>query len=239
MKIFSMSMPKSIGRFPASRLILVVFLGMLVIIGAVPSYLQGNWSWAQPPEVKNLSEIRSIRSVGLDVPGIETLEQQEIQVGGHKWSAQEIAPKNSKPVLLLLLPQRDHKAQPEVEWLDINGFEQWKTDSYRQLRFQVPPGKGANSASVNARFFRAWNQRQTFAVVQWYATPHGGTAVPSRWFWADQLAQLRRRRVPWVAVSLKIPMEPLGDLEASQPLAQSLGESVQTALMSGPLARPR
>ena len=87
------------------------------------------------------------------------------------------------------------------------------------------------SAKVEARFFRAWTQRRTVAVLQWYAWSGGGNPAPSRWFFADQLAQLRRNRVPWVAVCLQIPIEPLGDIEASRPLAESLGKVVQTALM--------
>jgi cyanoexosortase B-associated protein len=83
--------------------------------------------------------------------------------------------------------------------------------------------------SVKARFFRAWNQ-QTFAVVQWYAFNNGGHFSPANWFWQDQLAQLSDRRVPWVAVCLKIPIEPLGELKDAQSVAESLAKTVQTQL---------
>jgi cyanoexosortase B-associated protein len=164
-----------------------------------------------------------------------------VVIGGHQWSVQQIEQDNSKPIGLLLLPQSDHKSQPQVEWMDIDGLVKWKTDSYTKVQFEVETSlsdKSAGtakpttpSAKVEARFFRAWTQRRTVAVLQWYAWSGGGNPAPSRWFFADQLAQLRRNRVPWVAVCLQIPIEPLGDIEASRPFAESLGKIVQTALM--------
>jgi cyanoexosortase B-associated protein len=125
--------------------------------------------------------------------------------------------------------------------MDIDGLVKWQTDSYTKVQFEVEKSlsdKSAGtakpttpSAKVEARFFRAWTQRRTVAVLQWYAWSGGGNPAPSHWFFADQLAQLRRNRVPWVGVCLQIPIEPLGDIEASRPFAESLGKIVQSALM--------
>lgn len=230
------------------RLVVLGFLLILAGVGAIPGYWTGNWSWAELPPVANIKQITALRQTGLEVPGWKTLKQKIVKIGSHEWSIQVIKQDNSKPVVVLLRPQSDRESLPEVEWVDINGFEKWKTDSYTKIRFAVetsPLDKPALSskpmkktaAEVEARFFRAWNQRQTIGVLQWYAWPEGGHPASSRWFWLDQLAQLRRERVPWVAVCLQIPMEPLGDVEASRPLAESLGKIVQTALMAGPLAR--
>jgi cyanoexosortase B-associated protein len=49
------------------------------------------------------------------------------------------------------------------------------------------------------------------------------------------LAQWRQKRTPWVCVSILLPMEPLGQVETSWKQAQSIGETVQAALMAGPL----
>jgi cyanoexosortase B-associated protein len=245
--IKSFSLPKSIQAGIIPRVAVVCFLLVLVGIGAVPGYWTGNWSWAEPPPVTNLKQLRELEKTGLELPGWKTIEQKTPTIGGHKWLVQAIDRDTPKPVLLLLLPQSDHKSQPQVEWMDISGFEQWQTDSRSKMQFAVetpplekPTGTSkptkSREAKVEANFFRAWNKRRTVAVLQWYAWPGGGHPAPSRWFWADQLAQLRRERVPWVAVCLQLPMEPLGDIEASRSLAESLGKMVQTALMAGPLA---
>lgn len=222
----SLNLHKLIQSIRVERGIILLVLLVLVVIGAVPGYWTGNWSWAQLPNIPNLNQIRSLRDTGLELPDWQTVEQQTVTIGGRRWSYQEMKGDYPRPVFLLLMPPSDHKAQPQVEWVDINNITQWRTDSYDQIQFD----------GVKARFFRAWTQQQTFAVVQWYAWPQGGHPAPNRWFWADQLAQLRRDRVPWVAVCLQIPMEPLGDLQASRPLAESLSKIVQAALITGPFA---
>ncbi|NET55007.1 MAG: cyanoexosortase B system-associated protein [Symploca sp. SIO2E6] len=238
-------------RVYLSRIAVVGFLLVLVGVGAVPGYWKGNWPWAKLPSVTNLKQIKAIRNQGLEIPDWQTLEQITLSIGGNKWSFQTIQQDKQKPVILLLLPQNGPKSQPQVEWADINGFFQtyarrqingkWKTDSYTKLLFTAETSEPTTSmAQVRARLFRAWNGQQTFAMVQWYASPEGGYSVPSHWFWSDQLAQLRRRRVPWVAVCFQIPIEPLGKIEESLPKAESLGKLIQSTLMTGPFAgRPR
>lgn len=211
-----------------TQIILVLLLFFLLIIGAVPGYLQGgNWTWLDLPQVENINQIKNVLKTGLVLPNWQIIKQQEVKIGGHTWSAQLMEQPNSKPVMLLLLPQSYYLSKPEVEWMDLNGIERWKTDSHRQLNFTV---ENNSDSSVKARFFRAWNRQQTFAVVQWYAFPHGGNYSPFRWFWQDQLAQLSDRRVPWVAVCLKIPIEPLGELSDAQSVAESLAQTIQANL---------
>ncbi len=231
-----------------SRIAVVGFLLVLVGFGAIPSYWTGNWPWAKLPSVTNLKQLKAIRNQGLEIPGWQTLEQATLNIGGNEWSFQTIKQDNQKPVRLLLLPQNGPKSQPQVEWADIHGFFQtyakrqtngeWKTDSYTKLLFTAETSEPTTStAQVRARLFRAWNGRQTFAMVQWYAWPEGGNPVPSHWFWTDQLAQLHRTRVPWVAVCFQIPIEPLGKIEESQPLATSLAKLIQSALMTDSFAQ--
>lgn len=239
----SLNLPKFLRLSLVSRVVLFFFLLILVGIGAVPGYLSGNWSWAEPPPVTNLKQLKELRQTGLALPELQTLEQQTVTLGGHKWSFQAIKTENPKPVLLLLLPQNGPKSQPQVEWVDIDGFMkqrfgQWKTDSYQKIRFSASSTVISEAtAKVEARFFRAWHQQQTFAILQWYAWPEGGHPAASNWFWADQIAQLKRQRVPWVAVCLQIPIEPLGDIDAYRQEAQSLARMVQTALMKNPLVK--
>jgi cyanoexosortase B-associated protein len=130
----------------------------------------------------------------------------------------------------MLLPQSYYLNKPQVEWMDLNGLEAWKTDSYDKLKVTIENEK--QTETVTTRFFRGWNRQQTFAVVQWYAFPQGGHYSATRWFWQDQLAQLHRSRVPWIAVSLKIPIEPLGEIVTAKPLAESLVKTIQMRLQT-------
>lgn len=227
---------------PFLKVVALVLLLLLLGIGAVPGYLTGHWSWAQPLPVTTLKQLQKLRT-GLTLPGWQIIEQQQKMIGGHKWSVQVIKQEHEQTeAMLLLLPQNGPKDQPQVEWTDIDGVRRWKTDQYRSAHFTVEPPRAlepGTDVNVEARFFRGWTDQQTFAVLEWYAWPRGGHPAPSRWFWVDQLAQWRYTRVPWVAVSILIPIEPLGEVETSWPLAQSLGQTVQAALMAGPFLKTK
>ncbi|MEB3885610.1 cyanoexosortase B system-associated protein [Lyngbya sp. CCY1209] len=215
-------------RFKASHWLLLGFLALLLVVGTLPGYFRGGWLWSDFPPLSVLPELQAIRKDGLSVPGWTVANQRLIPVGGKEWSLQTLE-RDGEEALLLLFPQNYYKDQPHVEWMDLNGFQRWKTDSYRHLKFG---GDDSESAAVSARFFRAWTSRQTYAVLQWYAWPDGGSPAPSRWFFADRKAQLKGDRAPWVAVSVLLPIEPLGNIEEVEPLAESLGEEIQTALRS-------
>jgi cyanoexosortase B-associated protein len=213
-------------------------------MGGMPGYFTGRWEWKQPPPVTTLKELKKIRKTGLTIPGWETVQQSEQPVGEHKWSLQILKQANSQTqVILLLLPQNGPKDQPEVEWTEINGWGKlrwgkWDLAQNRSLEFQVKQSQNSSANSevpVKARFFRVSTQQDTFAALQWYAFRNGGDPSPLRWFITDQLAQWQKHRTPWVAVSVLIPMEPLGDVETTRTLAQSLGEAVQSTLMTNSL----
>ncbi len=238
-----MSPQKFPRPYPLPRIVLLLFLLVCAGIGAVPGSLTGKWRWAHPPEVKELDRLRQLRKTGVAIAGWKTVSQENAFIGTQEWLKQEIeillpvGSPGSRPqkAIVLLLNQNDRADQPQVEWTDINGWQQWQTDSDRWAKFAVasPQGAGQTAAEVEARFFRGWTNQQTYAVLQWYAFPSGGHPAPSRWFWADRWAQMSDRRVPWVAVSVLIPVEPLGDIEKSRQLAESLGQSIQAALMAG------
>lgn len=235
------SFSKFLKQLQFPKIVVLLLLLMLLGIGAVPGYLTGRWAWTSPLPVHRLEQIKQLRQTGLTLPGWETLEQQQQTIGGRKWSAQVIKQEGKQTqAILLLLPQNGPRDQPQVEWTDINGARRWKTDQNRSAHFTVEPPQGLKStapAKVEARFFRGWNNQQTFAVLQWYAWSRGGHPAPSRWFWLDQLAQWRYTRVPWVAVSILILTEPLSEVETSWSIAQSLGQTVQAALMAGPFLK--
>ncbi len=225
-------------QLPA-KLLVVLFILMVALTSAIPSYLDGRWAWQQVPEIKQVEQLKAIQKNGLLLPGWQVLEQDTVELGGHKWSVQAMAPTGvaqtatlQNAVWLLLRPQTWSKDMPQVDWMDINGAQQWMEDSQRQIRFdlQSPPGE---QFYVDARFLRGWTQKGTNAVLQWYAWSKGGHPAPSHWFWADQAAQFRQRqRLAWVAVSIQMPIQPLGKIEAVQTEIEALGRLVQSALMS-------
>lgn len=209
-----------------TRAMVVILLLIIITLGVLPGYLQGgNWQWSDLPKIVNVEQMKSLRTSGINLDNWQTQQQQKVRIGGNQWSAQIIQQKESKPIILLLLPQTYYLDKPYVEWVDINGLERWKNDSYKTLKIPLESGN-----TVKARFFRAWNRRQTFAVVQWYAFPNGGHYSPTMWFLQDQLAQLRDRRIPWIAVCFRIPIEPLGEKEQALAQAQSLVREIQANL---------
>lgn len=235
----------------------IAVLSLFVVVIAVPQYL-GGWPWATPLKLPATSRtaLQSIPEKGLSISGWNTLDQGAIELGNGTWSVQQLSPasnaqlsdtpvsdtqlkaERSSDLLLLLRPQVYGADQPEVEWLDVKGSQQWGTDTYQKLRFELTAASddavsnGNQPISITADWFRAWNQEQTYAIAQWYAWPTGGHPSPGRWFWADQRMQWQRRqRLPWVAVSLWIPVEPLSDISSQQALAISVGEGVQRSLM--------
>ena len=208
--------------------IIVILLPIVIIaVAAVPGYWQGGkWSWSDLPPLTNSRQLRSLLKTGVELDGWQTIKQKEIRIGGNKWSAQAIS-QGASPVIVLLAPQTYYTNKPYVEWTDIQGLEKWKTDSHRQLEFTVDGDGGITE--VKARFFRAWN-KQTFAIVQWYAFPNGGHPSSINWFWRDSVAQLQQQRIPWIAVCLKIPLNPLDDIDSVEPIAVSLARQVQSSL---------
>ncbi|MDY6781514.1 MAG: cyanoexosortase B system-associated protein [Cyanobacteriota bacterium] len=226
--------PKTRSRSRVARIAVLVLLVLLLAIAAVPNYIQGKWSWAKPVSVQNLKSLRNLSETGLSLDQWKITEQVQATIGGHKWSAQHIVPENpadpDDSAILLLRPQNSHKIQPEVDWVDVRGINRWKTDSYNSLKFAIDAPDG--NIPVQTRFFRAWNENKTYAVAQWYAWPDGGHPKPSRWFVADQRAQLRGDRQPWIAVNLQIPIEPLGDINSVKSEMELLAKQVHSTLIA-------
>jgi hypothetical protein len=235
----------------------VALLALFVAVSALPQYVSG-WPWSTPPTVPNQSALTGLRDRGIDLPGWQSDEQVTTKIGGDSWSIQQMSAKadpapdpatapspavpssaaaSAPPIFVLLRPQVWHADQPEVEWLDIRGSQHWQTDSSQTLSFTVPGNpndlnKAEQIVRIKGEFFRAWSKTQTYAVLQWYAWPTGGSASPARWFWADQAAQWQRhQRMPWVAVNIWIPIDPLGDILPQKDLAELLGKNLQQRLL--------
>lgn len=211
----------------ASKLAIAALLLLLVLFAALPNYLQGRGVGTQPIPVTNLQALRELNQDGLEIRGWTTREQQQITVGGHPWSFQAMQ-QGEQLALLFLRPQKDTKNQPEVDWVDLSNFFN-KTRDSSLVNFTV------SNSEVKARLFQAFTDRQSFAVMQWYAWATGGSPAPVDWFLADQKAQLRDRRLPWIAVNVQIPIDPLADVASVQEEMIDLGKAVQQSLLDNVL----
>ncbi len=217
-----------------AQVVTLLLLLLILLIGAVPGYLKGNWQWEEPPPVTNLKKLKQIRQTGLLIPGWQTIEQAEQPIGEQKWSLQLIKKQDTNiEAVLLLLPQNGPRKQPQVEWIEIDGWGrsrwgQWDIAQSRLVEFTLKQSQ----VKVKARFFRAATKEQTFAVLQWYAWRDGGNPSTLQWLLADQIAQLQKQRAAWVAVSILVPMEPLGKINTVWSEIKSLGETVQNTLIT-------
>lgn len=150
-----------------------------------------------------------------------------------------------EPSFIFLRPQSDAKDEPLVEWIDFGGLQRWTADQVQSSVGLSTPSALPSSASGSGaedqtdtlahrfftRYFRGWNQNHTYAVMQWYAWPDGGSPKISTWFWADQWQQWRQhQRMPWVAVTVLVPMKPLGDSSDNQAVVEAIAQSIQVTL---------
>ncbi|MBD2107568.1 cyanoexosortase B system-associated protein [Nodosilinea sp. FACHB-13] len=212
------------------NLVLVVVLTALAGMAILPAYLSGQWPWANSPQVAQIDQLRALQKEGLTLPGWQQTTVESVPINRQTWTLVEYRADSpeakSAPVqqfAVLLHPQPWHSNQPQLEWIDLAGAQKWRIEARRRLKVTSP-----QTGPVEARFFRAWGDRQSFAIVQWYALPSGGHPSPGHWFWANQWSQLTQHQLtPWVAVSLLLPMEPLGTIDAYQPLAETLTGLIQ------------
>ncbi|MGF1567552.1 MAG: cyanoexosortase B system-associated protein [Nodosilinea sp.] len=223
------------------KLGLSLVLAMLVAVMIVPAALTGQWPWVASPQVAQIKPLQMLLKQGLTLPGWVQTSHQVISLNQQDWSLGEYTAEPSLTpaidrIALLLLPQPWHSNQPQVEWLDITGAQRWQIEARQRLT--IADGAGV-VAPFQARFFRGQSDHQTFAVLQWYAWPTGGHPSPSHWFWANQGSQLTTHTLtPWVAVSLLLPVEPLADISAYQPLVTELGVLIQQQLMAAVFSPP-
>jgi cyanoexosortase B-associated protein len=219
-------MSKAKKRILLSQIVILCLLGLAIIFVAIPSYFTQKWSWSDLPSVPEIAQMRKVPETELTFSGWTTITQKKMEIGDYPWSFQVVEKPGQDPIVIGIKAQKYYKDHPQVEWVDIEGLEKWKTDSHQTLKF---PSTINPKNSVSANWFQAWNNN-TYGVLQWYAWPGGGNYAPSQWFWADQKAQIHGKRVPWAVVSIKIPMEPLGELKDIESVAKSLAQEVQKTL---------
>ncbi len=102
----------------------------------------------------------------------------------------------------------------------------WSTDSRQIIDFKTDEDN-----SIKAIFERGWNNRQTVAIVNWYGWVSGGDYRPHQWFINDLKAQLRGTRVGWFAVSLRLHINALEEIEPFEEELQQIAGEVQRAIV--------
>lgn len=216
---------------------LIAGLAALVAIAAVPSYLSGQWPWSADLPVPHLEAVRSLIDTPLEIPGWAATYQQEVSIGRDRWSLAEYRRPGSpeakeESFVLLLRPQMGSDQQPEVEWVDLRGAQSWQVADRHTVRFTATVD-GRSPVPVTTRYFRGVDERNTFAVMQWYAWPSRGHFAPGKWFWADQAQQWQQRQhMPWVAVSVLLPIEPVGNIRPHTATITAIAQSVQQGLLT-------
>lgn len=225
-------------RWATIRYGIVLFALAIVVAIVLPNYWTQGWTWNRLPQLAQVKQLKQIQQQGLSVQGWQTLNQQSIKIGGHSWSAQALVPQAEATTAtpqttttLLLRPQTWIRDLPQVDWMDINGLQQWQTDSARSIQFTVTTANG-QSIPVKARLLRARTEERTYAVMQWYSWSTGGSPSPTDWFWADQKVRWRKEPpLAWIAVSVMQPIAPLGKLETVRLPLETLAQQIQTALI--------
>jgi len=224
----------------AVQWVLIIALTMLVAIAALPNYISGQWPWSADLQVPQLKELRALTDTPLALDGWNLTAHQTVKIGGSSWSLAEYQASDDPPgsdvsFALLLRPQNAHDKQPEVEWVDIQGSQRWRVNDLHTVRLTISDEAG-QPLPVSTRYFRGLNENGTLAVMQWYAWPSGGHFAPGKWFWADQAQQWQQReRMPWVAVSLLLPIEPVGDIRPHTDTMVAIAQAVQKSLLSSAL----
>ena len=224
--------PSSRRSIPIGQLVILGVMLAIFLVGAAPGYLKGSWAWQSAPPVAALKQMQQIPRLGLDLPGWETVGQEQAQIAGQTWSAQTVVAKADSGVetgtelLVLVHPQLDPKDMPKVEWTNLQGHFRWTEDQISRVSLTTPQSK----AQVKTRFLRGWTQESTYGLMEWYALPGSGTPKPGDWFWRDRRAQLKGDRTPWMAVMVMQPMEPLGEVEEVRESLSVAAGQVQDAI---------
>lgn len=104
--------------------------------------------------------------------------------------------------------------------------QDWSTDSQNVITFNTN-----DNLTIKALFQRGWNTNNTVAMVNWYAWKDGGHYQPSRWFINDLKNQIKGDRTGWVAISLRLYINPLEEIKPRQEEIETIAQKIQTEIM--------
>ncbi|MBE9221921.1 cyanoexosortase B system-associated protein [Cyanobacterium stanieri LEGE 03274] len=105
--------------------------------------------------------------------------------------------------------------------------QDWSTDSQQTITFNAD-----NNDTITALFQRGWNNNNTVAMMNWYTWKDGGHHKPYHWFFSDLKSQIKGDRTGWVAISLRLYIEPLAEIKPKQEEITTLAQQVQTQIMT-------
>jgi cyanoexosortase B-associated protein len=239
-------------RFSSAKIAILLFFAIVLCVGALPSYLQGQLPSASTIGNAQLQAINAIMDDGLTLEGWDNKEVTTLELGSYTWlqqtiQGQDATPNAQRQALLFVHPQKSPSGTsslPQTEWSDIEGVlsrqGMAKLDAWSWLSFPAVPrtsdGAKTGSEMIHARFYRVVTSPQTYATVAWYDWSEGGHYSGARWFLADLRAQIAGTRRPWAAVTFLIPIEARGNIEESRDFATDLAQTIHIALGDAGLA---
>jgi cyanoexosortase B-associated protein len=247
-----MTSSRWLERLSSAKIAILLFFAIALLVGALPSYLQGRLPSASTIGEVQLKSIKAILTDGLTIDGWQNLNITELELGSYTWLQQtvrgeETTPYAQREALLFVHPQQSPSGTsslPQTEWSDIEGVlsrqGHTKLDSWQWLSFgaasDATTSPKVKAGTIHARFYRIVTPQQTYAAVSWYDWSEGGHYSGAHWFMADLWAQIAGTRQPWAAVALLIPIEVRGEIAESRELATSLARSIHVALLDAGLA---
>lgn len=228
----SLSRPRTLTQIAIVSLLLVSLL-----LGAIWAWPQVP-TWRSPIKVPNAGALRQIREEGLPLPTDRTAKKAQVRIGGNRWVGQDLTADNGAIATILMRPQSGAKDLPYVDWSDLDGFFKWQQEDIQTLTVDIANTEPATQ--VKARWFIARDPRNTrvvhfpqrVAVAQWYALGAAGRPTILQWFWRDQWAQLQGGRMPWIAVSVRLPVEPGVELATTEATTTELITTIQGAIVT-------
>ena len=250
----TMTSSRWLERLSSAKIAILLFFAIALLVGALPSYLQGRLPSASTIGEVHLRSLKAIPTQGVTIDGWLNLNTTPLILGSYTWLQQTIRGKDNTPyaqreALLFVHPQQSPtgtSSLPQTEWSDIEGIMSrqgdTKLDSWRWLSFDAVSATKAGqrpnvkAGTIKARFYRVVTPPQTYAAAAWYDWSEGGHYSGAHWFMADLWAQIAGTRQPWAAAVVLLPIEVRGDIEASREVMTSLAKSVHTALLQAGLA---
>ncbi|MBF2058122.1 MAG: cyanoexosortase B system-associated protein [Cyanobacterium sp. T60_A2020_053] len=116
-------MSKAKFTYPLPVLLLLILLGLLIIFGILPGYLQGGkWQWLELGTPSNTPQLNRLRQEGITLTGWEKGEGRPLNLGGKTWLWQTFTQGNTT-IDVILRPQPYYTDKPSVEWTDLQNLD--------------------------------------------------------------------------------------------------------------------
>lgn len=116
-------MSKAKFTYPLPVLLLLILLGLLIIFGILPGYLQGGkWQWLELGTPSNTPQLNRLSKEGITLTGWENGGGRSLNLGGKVWLWQTFTQKDTI-IDVIIRPQPYYTDKPSVEWTDLENSD--------------------------------------------------------------------------------------------------------------------